>query len=201
VAQVACYDEPRIACIAARTTVSLLTVGSDDAASSRPPSRWPRDARRSTTPLLLPRIVQRLWQLLEPAHVAVHYTAAETLMRLSALPRDHVTPVVASALAHRDGREREVGHQRFALLWRLSGELGGGERFSAANLFAMLDSLNDEQPSVRLTGQSWLADSISRAERVLDPLIVVLLAPETRATRTRTGTSLTRRACSTCFAS
>lgn len=180
VAQVACYDEPRIACIAARTTVSLLTVGSEESAATESAAISLTTRRAAIDDAaLLPRIVQRLWQLLEPAHVAVHYTAAETLMRLSALPRDHVTPVVAGALAHRDGREREVGHQRFALLWRLSGELGGGERFSAANLFAMLDSLNDEQPSVRLTGQSWLADSISRAERVLDPLIVVLLAPET----------------------
>lgn len=180
VAQVAAGNaEPRILCIAARTTVSLLTISGDDAAVESAAISLATRRAAIDDGVLLPNIVQRLWQLLEPAHVAVHYTAAETLMRLSALPRDHVTPVVASALAHRDGREREVGHQRFALLWRLSGELGGGERFSAANLFAMLDSLNDEQPSVRLTGQSWLADSISRAERVLDPLIVVLLSPET----------------------
>jgi hypothetical protein len=99
---------------------------------------------------------------------------AEVLVALQALETDHVAPVVAAALAaaHPDARER--GHERFALLWRLAGDVGGAARFASANLFAMLDALDDEQPSVRLTGQSWLADSISRADLILDPLLRVL---------------------------
>jgi hypothetical protein len=180
--RVARYDEPQLACIAARTVISLLQ-GSDDTTIDS--YSLPASVRRAAIgdAHLLPGVVQRLWRLLEPAFVQVHYTAAESLMRLSTLACDYVTPVVASALTSRDGHEREVAHERFALLWRLSGELGGDERFSAANLFVMLDSLSDEQPSVRLTGQSWLADSIARVERVLDPLLMTLLAPDTKRAR------------------
>jgi hypothetical protein len=43
----------------------------------------------------------------------------------------------------------------------------------------MLDALSDDQPLVRLAGRTWLADSINKVERILDPLLLVLLDPTT----------------------
>jgi hypothetical protein len=128
---------------------------------------------------LLPRIVRRVWDLLDAQHVGAHYSAAEMLLRLQTLPVDHVTPIVLGALRSRGAAARDAAHERFALLWRLAGEIGGAQ-LAPETLLAMLDALVDEQPGVRLTGQSWLADSISHAERILDPLLQRLLAPTSR---------------------
>jgi hypothetical protein len=46
-------------------------------------------------------------------------------------------------------KERVVGYQRFALLWRLSGELGIDFVSLSNTLFLMLDSLSDVQPLIK----------------------------------------------------
>lgn len=43
----------------------------------------------------------------------------------------------------------------------------------------MLDTLNHELPLVRLVGRNWLGDSFAKAERILDPLLIVLLDKST----------------------
>jgi len=59
------------------------------------------------------------------------------------------------------------------------GEISSSERAFSNSLFLMLDALNDDQPLVRLAGRTWLADSINKLERILDPLLLVLLDPTT----------------------
>ena len=55
---------------------------------------------------------------------------------------------------------------------------GQTDAFSG-NLLLMLDTLSDPQPMIRLAGRTWLADSIHRTDRILDPLFKILLTPET----------------------
>ena len=52
--------------------------------------------------------------------------------------------------------------------------------FSAKIVFLLLDALDDEEPTIRISGRNWLAYSIAQPERVLVPLLELMLEPNTR---------------------
>ena len=118
----------------------------------------------------------KLWKMLDISFAVVHYQIAELLLKVRKFSEAPVK-VIEEAMKHSSLSKREEGHQKFALLWRLTGELGMGYKPFAPSLFIMLDSLHSEQPVLRLAGRSWLAESISKIERLLDPLLELLLSP------------------------
>lgn len=122
----------------------------------------------------------QLWSLFEQSLAIVHYPAAELFLDLSTTCEDVCSEIIAESMIQNDLHKRIEGYQRFALIWRLTGELGLEYRPFSNILFLMLDSLNDENPTIKLVGKTWLGDSITKAERILDPLLLVLLDPSTR---------------------
>ncbi len=117
--------------------------------------------------LHLQTVVQKLWALLHPSCSDVHYEVAQLFGDLREIDDTTCSSVIAEAMLANQLSRRVEAAQRFTLLWRLTSELGGNvhKPFSSKNLFLMLDSLHDEQPMIRLTGRTWLADSINKAER------------------------------------
>ena len=126
-------------------------------------------------------IVQRLWGVLEHTHSAFHYDAVKHLLGLERQHREAVRAELVRLLTA-GGAE---ACRRFSLLWRIAGELVGPDdpRPFTPALFLMLDTLNAEaRPELRLQGCAWLADSASKAERVVDPLLLEALSTATLRT-------------------
>lgn len=171
---------PLASVLAIRTFVNLLTL---------PPNSSMTPVMQNgivTETKMCHKIAHRLWDLLNPALSIVHYQAAGLFSDLRDFAPEVCEEVVSAELITPSLEQRVQGLQRFALLWRLTGELSASSVGNSVNstpftknLFQMLDTLNDEQPMAKLAGRTWLADSISKIERILDPLFVVLLDKNT----------------------
>lgn len=96
----------------------------------------------------------------------MHYKAAELFIKLKDSCLNVCEDVITQELLNTNVDLRVQAIQRFALLWRLTGEIGTPTVAPfPRNLFVMLDTLNDEIPTIRLAGRTWLADSIGQLER------------------------------------
>eukprot|EP01132_Coremiostelium_polycephalum_P011391 gene11391-13950_t len=160
-------ENPFISCLAIRAFISM--------ANKHGESNLSRSFRNIITTDHFQTLVKKLWALLDPNNCAVHYKVASLFLSLWELNEDACSGVISEAMLDSNLNNRIEGYQKFALLWRLTGELGNSSLPFSNTLFLMLDSLYDDQPIIRLTGHTWLADSISKAERILDPLLKILL--------------------------
>jgi len=106
---------------------------------------------------------------LHPSLSIVHYRAAALFLEFRLVCPEICEDIISEALLQHDIEKKLLGHHRFALLWRLTGEVGSRssaqKRPFSRNLFLMLDALDDDQPMVRMAGRTWLADSIHKPER------------------------------------
>lgn len=123
-------------------------------------------------------VVRKLWSMLHHSLTSLHFRIAKVFLALHDPCQEVITAVIGEALLASDIPTRVEGCNRFALLWRLVGDMTTNRVFSD-NLLLMLDSLSDKEPVVRLAGRTWLAASIAKVERILDPLLLVLLDPTT----------------------
>ena len=120
-------------------------------------------------------IVKKIWEMLEKKMAMAHYQVAELFIEICSINHKIVMQVVSEMMNSPLLTEREETHQKFSLLWRLTGELGHGFKTFSKTIFLMLDSLNSEYPSLKLEGKSWLAESITKIDRILDPILEELL--------------------------
>lgn len=118
---------------------------------------------------------KKLWNLLTPTLGHIHYKVVQLLLELKTMFNELCEDSIAEELLCTNIEKKVQNYQRFALLWRLSGEIGPSKNAFTKALFLMLDSLNDDQPLVRLAGRTWLADSIGKSDRIFDHLLFVLL--------------------------
>eukprot|EP01102_Stenamoeba_stenopodia_P018896 TRINITY_DN7009_c0_g6_i1.p1 TRINITY_DN7009_c0_g6~~TRINITY_DN7009_c0_g6_i1.p1 ORF type:complete len:1930 (-),score=350.59 TRINITY_DN7009_c0_g6_i1:266-5218(-) len=165
---------PQLACFGIHTFISFVTQPNSAISDSQ-------QKRITSSRLYTVKISRKLWQMSKYSSYlsTVHYQVAELFLKIRTLCEEVVGTVIAEDLLQADVEKRVDGYQRFALLWRLTGEISSSERAFSNSLFLMLDALNDDQPLVRLAGRTWLADSINKLERILDPLLLVLLDPTT----------------------
>jgi len=152
------------------TCISIRTFA--DLSSLKPKSSFVQFMIKNRYPLLL---AKKLWSLLSPSNHHLHYKVVQLYLNLKSSFPEFCEDAIAEELLVQDIEKKVENYQRFALLWRLSGEISFSSNTFTKSLFLMLDSLNDEQPMVRLAGRTWLADSISKIERILDCLLAVLL--------------------------
>lgn len=125
---------------------------------------------------LLPKIAEKLWGLFNPAFSSVHYAAATIFLNSKQLLGNTIENMITEGLASKDNDTRISALFRFALLWRLTGELRASEyQPSTTNLFHALDCLEDEQAAIRMAARTWIVDSMPKIERVLDPLILFFI--------------------------
>eukprot|EP01121_Diplochlamys_sp_Union-15-3_P020716 TRINITY_DN8153_c0_g1_i1.p1 TRINITY_DN8153_c0_g1~~TRINITY_DN8153_c0_g1_i1.p1 ORF type:complete len:100 (-),score=14.20 TRINITY_DN8153_c0_g1_i1:30-329(-) len=73
-------------------------------------------------------VAKRLWDLLHPSLSIVHYRATTLFLDFRMVCTDICEEVIAEALVQSKVEERVEGCQRFALLWRLTGEIGATQR-------------------------------------------------------------------------
>lgn len=165
-------QHPIVACNSIRVLARFLALPSSNISASKLHGYIMHSTRIPQT------LAQRMWNLLAPRSSIVHYQIAALFLELRPIMSEIIEDIICEALLNREIALRLEALQRFALLWRLTGELGASRTFDRA-LFLMLDSLNDEQPIIKLACRTWLADSITKVERILDPLLLVLLDPKT----------------------
>ena len=177
---------PIVACNSIRVLARFLALPSSNLSASKLHGYIMYSTRIPHT------LAKRMWDLLAPRSSIVHYQIAALFLELRPIMSDFIEDVICEALLNKELALRLEALQRFALLWRLTGELGASRTFDRA-LFLMLDSLNDEQPIIKLACRTWLADSITKVERILDPLLLVLLDPKT--SRTTNGVYATEYDC------
>lgn len=124
-------------------------------------------------------IVVRLWSFLEEDRYN-----EETVNLLQKF--DEYLPVILSDVVSRDltGKTTEqkvkaIG--KFSTYWNLTSEKY--PKYVAfpdgSGLFKMLEYLEDDIPANRLASKSWLSLSANNLRRVLDPLLSILLNPQT----------------------
>eukprot|EP00727_Mastigamoeba_balamuthi_P014264 m51a1_g9460 putative mitogen-activated protein kinase kinase kinase 3-like (2820) ;mRNA; f:513979-524589 len=187
-----CADQdPLVACASIKGVVSLMAE-----------NKGPEEIRFWTTVIKKEHfllIARRLWSMLDHTLSHVHYEVAGLFVELERLCPDLVYDEVHEAMMRGDIPSRVVACQQFSLLWRLSGEItteasapaessqiASSATTTAATgrpfkreLYLMLETLENENPSIRLTGRTWLADALQKPERILDPLLLDLLDTST----------------------
>ncbi|GAM26111.1 hypothetical protein SAMD00019534_092860 [Acytostelium subglobosum LB1] len=164
-------ENPYISCLAIRSFLSLVYRQGDSGLS--------RSIKNLVTVEHFTSLAKKLWSILEPQNCAVHYKVASLFLSLGEMNEEACATVISESMLDTILANRVEGYQKFALFWRLAGELGNTSLMFSNTLFLMLDSLHSDQPIIKLTGQTWLADGISKAERILDPLLRILLDTST----------------------
>ena len=108
--------------------------------------------------------------MLHHSLTSLHFQIAKVFLDLYDVAKDVITAVIGEALLAEEIDVRVDGCNRFALLWRLVGEITTKRVFSG-NLLLMLDSLSDQEPVVRLAGRTWLSASISKVRTALPSVV------------------------------
>jgi len=99
---------------------------------------------------------------------------------------DEYLPIILSDVVFKDLTSRTTELKvkaigKFSTYWNLTAEKY--PKYVAfpdgISLFKMLDYLEDDMPSIRLASKSWLSISTSNFRRILDPLLSILLNPQT----------------------
>ncbi|XP_018614544.2 protein dopey-2 isoform X2 [Scleropages formosus] len=135
------------------------------------------------------RLAQVLWGQLDSERGELHVTCVELFYRLHCLaPTASVCEdIVCLALQHREKVVQLEALHRFSVLWHLTREIQNNRSVSLnrsfdRSLFVVLDCLNSPDGSVRTAGQSWLirALSLNDVARILEPILLLLLHPETQ---------------------
>jgi hypothetical protein len=90
--------------------------------------------------------------------------------------------VVMVELLSNQREEKVAAISKFSIFWKLTAE--DYPRYVAFPdgivLYNILEYLENKDPTVRLSSKSWISESTRHFRRVLDPLINLLLAEDTR---------------------
>lgn len=126
--------------------------------------------------------ISQLWGLLNQNVPWVQARVVQLLLRFDSGPlRKSVVDHIAFDLAQSELKEKVEAMNRFSLFWQISSNYPSGTKIfsSGDGLFNMLDYLDDRHPMLRHSSKSWLIESLDCLERILDPLLFVLLSPKT----------------------
>eukprot|EP00794_Sanderia_malayensis_P000522 gene522-1172_t len=134
-----------------------------------------------------------LWERIQPDNCHLHFSCTELLLRLHNISPTTLTceDVVCNSMVNQHLAMRQNAHWKFAILWHLSREFyknesskssRGGNRTLDRCMLLMLDSLGNEDPSIRKSVQEWLKHAIHYGDigRLLEPLLLIMLSPSSR---------------------
>ncbi|KAI0067974.1 hypothetical protein BV25DRAFT_1896308 [Artomyces pyxidatus] len=129
------------------------------------------------------KLIQNLFKYLRPNYSAYHARAVTLIWALENLiPRRHVESIIAQSLTSPESRNNESSYEAFGVLWRLTEDnLSPGFSFKVP-LMIVLDTLKNDDPSLRRVGETWMRCSLKSYLRVLDPILYDLLDPSLRRT-------------------
>jgi len=120
-------------------------------------------------------VVASLWRLLSPDCSHYHVIVSELLLRLEKIHPDSCREITADSMLNSNDSECVGGYRKFAILWSTLASLDGHDGSFNHGMMLMLDALEDNRPPILLIARTWLQDSMSHFERVLDPLCEILL--------------------------
>ncbi|TRY97220.1 hypothetical protein DNTS_013715 [Danionella cerebrum] len=135
------------------------------------------------------RVSQVLWAQLDTERKEHHVSCVELFYRLHCLaPSASICEdIICLGLLSRDKVVCLEALHRFSVLWHLTREIQTNRSTSLSrsfdrSLFVVLDSLNNQDGSVRAAAQNWLVRALSLNDvvRILEPVLLLLLDPRTQ---------------------
>eukprot|EP00070_Physeter_catodon_P041545 XP_028348439.1 protein dopey-2 isoform X2 [Physeter catodon] len=140
------------------------------------------------------RVARVLWNQLNKETQEHHVTCVELFYRLHCLaPTANICEdIICHALLDPDKGTRLEALFRFSIIWHLTREIQGSRvtshnRSFDRSLFIVLDSLACPDGAVGATAQGWLVRALSLGDgaRILEPVLLLLLQPQTQRTSIR----------------
>lgn len=135
------------------------------------------------------RVSQVLWAQLDTERKEHHVSCVELFYRLHCLaPSASICEdIICLGLLSGDKVVCLEALHRFSVLWHLTREIQTSRSTSLnrsfdRSLFVVLDSLNNQDGSVRAAAQNWLVRALSLSDvvRILEPVLLLLLDPKTQ---------------------
>lgn len=122
----------------------------------------------------------KLWRLIPDQSVQKKVT--DILIKFSTSDPDLFSNAVSSTLNSTDLEEMVAGINTFTQFWKLTSEYYPEKRFFVRGecIFKILDYLDHPHPLIRHVSKSWLSQTTEQFNKVLDPLLLVLLDPGTK---------------------
>ncbi|KAJ6520217.1 Dopey, N-terminal-domain-containing protein [Mycena sanguinolenta] len=130
---------------------------------------------------VMSKMVNRLMKYLRPNFTVYHVRSVALIWSLeNATSRSHVESILAQTMNAPESRNVHEAYEAFGVLWRLTEDnLLPGFRFKVP-MMIVLDTLKNEDPSLRRIGETWMRCSLKSYLRVLDPILFDLLDPSVR---------------------
>ncbi|KAK0500731.1 Dopey, N-terminal-domain-containing protein [Armillaria luteobubalina] len=127
------------------------------------------------------KMVTKLLRYLRSDCAPYHVRAVNLIWALeAATKRPHVESILAQTMNSPESRNVQESYEAFGVLWRLTEDnLLPGFRFKVP-MMIVLDTLKNDDPSLRRIGETWMRCSLKSYLRVLDPIIFELLDPSIR---------------------
>ncbi|KAK0466281.1 Dopey, N-terminal-domain-containing protein [Desarmillaria tabescens] len=127
------------------------------------------------------KMMTKLLRYLRSDCAAYHVRAVNLIWALeAATKRPHVESILAQTMNSPESRNVQESYEAFGVLWRLTEDnLLPGFRFKVP-MMIVLDTLKNDDPSLRRIGETWMRCSLKSYLRVLDPIIFELLDPSIR---------------------
>ncbi|KAK2464744.1 hypothetical protein APHAL10511_003162 [Amanita phalloides] len=127
------------------------------------------------------KLTNKLLYYLSPTFSIYHVRAISLIWSLQEVTtKPHVESILAQALNSSESRNVSEAYEAFGILWRLSDDnLLPGFRLKIP-MMLVLDSLRNDDPSLRRMGETWMRCNLKSYLRVLDPLLYDFLDPSIR---------------------
>ncbi|KXN85691.1 Protein dopey [Leucoagaricus sp. SymC.cos] len=136
--------------------------------------------------VVMSKIVNKLLHYLCPEYTTYHVRAVNLIWSLEAsVKKPFVESILAQSMASPESRNVSEAYEAFGVLWRLTEDnLLPGFRFKVP-LMIVLDTLKNDDPSLKRIGETWMRCSLRSYLRILDPILYELLDPAVLRTPTQ----------------
>ncbi|KAG6813245.1 hypothetical protein H0H92_012882 [Tricholoma furcatifolium] len=124
------------------------------------------------------KMVNKLLKYLRPNCAVYHVRAVNLIWSLeAATTHSHVESIVAQTMTSPESRNILEAYEAFGVLWRLTEDnLLPGFRFKVP-MMIVLETLKNDDPTLRRIGETWMRCSLKSYLRVLDPILFELMDP------------------------
>ncbi|CAG8547676.1 3387_t:CDS:10 [Dentiscutata erythropus] len=122
-------------------------------------------------------IVDTLWRFLGPHYNVLHLRSSQLIWKLKDVSHaNYVEAVISEYLIQKDTSIRLANFERFGIFWMLSAEFYDTDAAFSQQMFLVLDSLRDENPSTRRAGETWMRWNRTNKSyiRILQPIVRIL---------------------------
>ncbi|KAF9011155.1 Dopey, N-terminal-domain-containing protein [Cyathus striatus] len=122
------------------------------------------------------KMTNKLLRYLRPDITAYHVRAVNLIWSLeNSTTHSHVESILAQSMNSPESRNVQEAYEAFGTLWRLTG-----------SMMIVLDTLKNDDPTLRRIGETWMRCSLKSYLRILDPILFELLDPTILRTSTTT---------------